>query len=720
MFWKPDYFESDFTKIHTKEELEKIEKEKNSQSMSSEWTTTNEDLWRYFGYEKWANNYVKLPWNLTMQVNQWMEFTDIWFLFLVLIPAILLFLPFRRNYYWFLIVIILILELLVFVKTDNNIIDNTKLSSFSTMSEEAKSAIFQRNDKVFSKSIFNKDIYDINISNYISRTDIKSLVNKETPYSVIEPKVKEAFYSELKDKVLNPELWNTLSINKKNLSKIDFEFIKELNSLTVNYSSFNKEITSIASLEEIINKLWLKEYKNSLINLWKQNRTTNQLISDFLASYNLPYWYIILLLIFIIPNLFFLLLLDNDKDWENSKILDLFKKNFVFASFYTFLWSISAFWIVWYWITMYFNFLIIIWIWIYFLSSYSDKDWEKIFYTKLFWSILLFLIIIIYFTNSVFPHSFLNLKWAWYQEYKIWTVKTVDAPYSYHQEYFKELFYLNIDQNKKEDFLKEYIKSDIKDIVPWIEKKDIETVRAILLEIKKRNDLLSKFATFSLNDIYKNISNPPEKYKNKDWVYRIWTFMKYHISENNTRLLEDGLLFNFSDYIYDKDSNKTVENFSKLWAKYLLVDLNAATIDKDERHNLTTRYEKLLSTFVSEKLELVDTDSICLRVALEDYNKSSKTEQDMKSFLEIAWVNYESYTNDWTQIPRTTKLLKCYNRINDLMNTIWAINTNSYTYLMNISNYMKQNKESYQTENQIYGFFQQQINHGFKVLFKIR
>jgi hypothetical protein len=49
----------------------------------------------------------------------------------------------------------------------------------------------------------------------------------------------------------------------------------------------------------------------------------------------------------------------------------------------------------------------------------------------------------------------------------------------------------------------------------------------------------------------------------------------------------------------------------------LLVDLNAATIDKDARHNLTTRFEKLLSTFRSDKLELVETDSICLKVALE-------------------------------------------------------------------------------------------------------
>jgi hypothetical protein len=60
-----------------------------------------------------------------------------------------------------------------------------------------------------------------------------------------------------------------------------------------------------------------------------------------------------------------------------------------------------------------------------------------------------------------------------------------------------------------------------------------------------------------------------------------------------------------------------------------LVDLNAATIDRDSRHNLTNRYEKLLSTFRSDKLKLVDTDSMCLKVALEKYRKDSKKDDYM-------------------------------------------------------------------------------------------
>ena len=43
------------------------------------------------------NNYVKLPYNLTMQVNQRGEFTDITYYYLAFIPAIVLFLAFTSK-----------------------------------------------------------------------------------------------------------------------------------------------------------------------------------------------------------------------------------------------------------------------------------------------------------------------------------------------------------------------------------------------------------------------------------------------------------------------------------------------------------------------------------------------------------------------------------------------------------------------------------------------
>jgi hypothetical protein len=184
-------------------------------------------------------------------------------------------------------------------------------------------------------------------------------------------------------------------------------------------------------------------------------------------------------------------------------------------------------------------------------------------------------------------------------------------------------------------------------------------------------------------------------------------------------LLWDGLIFQFNDYIYNKDVDITVNNFKKLWVWYLLADLNAATIDKDKRHNLTKRYEKLLKTFTSDKLELVDTDSICLKVALEDYKKSSKTEKELNEYMMIAWVNYESYDKQWKQINRGVKLLQCYNKIRVLMAED-KINNNNYPYLMWLYNYVKTNLNKFKDQNSFYAFLQQYVPHGYKVLFKIK
>jgi len=73
----------------------------------------------------------------------------------------------------------------------------------------------------------------------------------------------------------------------------------------------------------------------------------------------------------------------------------------------------------------------------------------------------------------------------------------------------------------------------------------------------------------------------------------------------------------------------------KLGLSYLLVDLNAATIDRDPRHDLTRRYEEMLKTFTSNKLKLIETDSICLKIALEDYKKSDKSAVAMSNYMII-------------------------------------------------------------------------------------
>lgn len=715
VWWTPERFKFDPKLIYTQEEINKINNEKQRQSISSEWTASNEDLWRYFGYETWINNYVKLPWNLTMQVNQSGEYTDIWFLFLALIPVIFLFLPFRRKEYAYLIVLLLVLELLVSIKGNNKLFENKDLSQIS---ETTKSIIFSPDNFVFEDNKSGKNIYNIDVTNYISASDINKLVTAENTFEAIKKRATELFYEELKAKVLNKDLWKDIVLTSNSLSDVDFELIKELRSLNSNFSTFNNNIDSVVALEKIITKNKLDSEKDALISLWKANRTTNQVISDFFSSFSLPYGYWIILLIFFLPVLFLLFTVDS-KDWKENTKLDLFKLNLIFASFYVFLWAISAFWIVWYWITMYFSFLLFIAIWAYYITSYTDEDSEKDFYIKWFGALIFSFIVLVYFVNSVFPHTFSNLKWAWYDQYKTWQVKTDEATYLYHPEYLKILFVTNIAEEKREEFLKENVSDDIEKLVTWIEKMDIYTVSALLKEVIQKYPNLKLSAEKSLDNIYKNISNPSEKYKNKLWIYRIWTFLSYHISENHKRLLEDSLVFNFSDYIYDSNISTTVENLKKLGLWYLLVDLNAPTIDKDERHNLTTRYEKLLSTFTSEDLELVETDSICLKLALEEFDKSKKLSEDRTRFITIAWVNYESYSEQWETINRWTKLMECYKTINDLIKNN-KIDNDNYNYLLNISNYIAQNKDKFKTENEIYALLQQQVVSWYKVLFKIK
>jgi hypothetical protein len=69
---------------------------------------------------------------------------------------------------------------------------------------------------------------------------------------------------------------------------------------------------------------------------------------------------------------------------------------------------------------------------------------------------------------------------------------------------------------------------------------------------------------------------------------------------------------------------------------YILVDLNAATIDKSPDGDLTKRYEEMLKSFTSDTLELVGSDSICLMLALEDYKNSSKKEADLDEYMKYA------------------------------------------------------------------------------------
>ena len=176
--------------------------------------------------------------------------------------------------------------------------------------------------------------------------------------------------------------------------------------------------------------------------------------------------------------------------------------------------------------------------------------------------------------------------------------------------------------------------------------------------------------------MYDAIIYPVDENKNQRNIYRIGTFLKYYTSENHKRLFEDNLVTKFNKYIYNEDVDVSIERLKKLDLDYLLVDLNAATIDKDPRGLLTQRYEKLLTTFTSDKLELIESDSMCLKIALEKYRQ----DKNMTEYLILAGGNHNSYIEDEI-VSRSQKITACIGFVYNLMQT-GGIDEGNYSYLV--------------------------------------
>ncbi len=570
--WEAKIFFPNYTRIHSQKYLDEIEKKQ--VIISNEWISSNEDMGRYFWYEKGINNYVKLLWNLTMQVNQKGEFTDISYIFLAFIPWLFLFLPYRKKYLHFFIYFSLLFLSCLFV--------------------------FK---------------------------------------------------------------WPSL------------------------------------------------------------------FLTNIFSSITLPFWYIYFFLFLLINILFFIFSLD----LKNNKLLELFIFNLIFGSFYVFLWAISAFWIVWYGIVMYLSFLIFLAFWLYYLFSYEEKDEDFEIQIRFFCSSVIFFLLIFYFFNSSISHLFINLKTAWYVEYKIWKMNENEAIFAVHPEYFDFMIEMNIAREKQEELITS-LKKELKDfiqttqyasnIIPILEKvkspKMFDGFLTELYGIESADMNIKREVRKIRNKLYFSIINPSKEQENKDIIYRVGTFMKYFVSDNNYRLYDDSLLFSFQKYLFDEsDINKAPERIKKLGMNYILVDLNAATIDKSPIGDLTKRYESVLKTFTSEKLELVSTDSMCLMMALEDYKKSGKTKEDMQEYMKYAWVNYDSLWADGTQYNRGEKLWICYTKINNLVNS-WAINDVQYPYLKWIYNYLKSENNTLKTQEDYSRFYMQYVPSWFKVLFRIK
>lgn len=563
-----DIFPIDYTKIYSQDELDAINTKALQTTMTESWTSSNEDLGRYFWYEKWVNNYLKLPYNLTMQSNQKGEYTDITFIYLALLP-ILLFLSYKSG--WF---------------------------------------------------------------------AVGTFVYLLIPLSLFFP-------------------------------------------------------------------------------------FSNHILTQFFSSFELPLGYGIIFAFFFIPALYLLYTLNKEK------FSQLMRLNIIFWMWYIFLWTVSAFGIVWYGISMYYIVLLILGIGIYYISSYSDRDEIKEITFKFFGSSIVLLIVSVYFFQSSFPHGFNNLTQASYPQFKSGELNNYVAIFQAQPNYYNVLLELNIKKEShtllQEKILSQTSNEKIKEILRENNAQSLDVFHQVLLELSKLENRensadirsIKKEATRLITLLYKNVLYPSDEFKNTKGIYRIGTFLRYFITNNYNRLYEDSLVTGFDTYFYDEnDRDRAPERMKKLGIEYFLVDLNAATIDKDPARNLTKRYENLLKTFTSDKIELLQSDSVCLKIALEEYNASQKSPEDFEKYLMFAWVNYESYTQSWETINRWVKQLACYNRILELIKENGKIDETHYSYLRPIERYLKEN--TFQSQEELVTFFRNYVGHGWMVLFRIK
>jgi hypothetical protein len=344
----------------------------------------------------------------------------------------------------------------------------------------------------------------------------------------------------------------------------------------------------------------------------------------------------------------------------------------IFMGIYAFLFMIAAFGIVWYGIVIYFGFFLIMgYSALTFLTDTDEKLSEEKESINLTLASILFIFIIVYFIRSAFPHGWNNLKSAYYNEYKYNTLSQEESIFAYRSDYLTPIATMNLkDISKIYDGIEGKMQSkQMKEIFASTDIKalPLDTAHSsIIMKYRNSTNALFKNDIRILGQhIYSQILYPPKENMNMGWIYRIGTFMTYLINENRRRYFDDSLVITFGDYFYDPSPEKTIERMKTLGLKYLLVDLNAATIDKDPRHALTDRAEKLLVTMNASNLKLISTDNFCLEMAISE-RKKWKLETNEK-FIDVAGTNYESYRSGVT-INRNQKLSNCHRYMISVIN----------------------------------------------------
>lgn len=364
--------------------------------------------------------------------------------------------------------------------------------------------------------------------------------------------------------------------------------------------------------------------------------------------------------------------------FEKTETNEKLKEILMFMGVYGFIFMISAFGIVWYGIVVYFGFFAIIGLGATLFNNYTpgEEKNEDLISVKLTLAVIFFILIGVYFLRSVFPHGWNNLRSAYYNEYKYNVLSQDEAIFAYRWDYVTPIATMNL--RSPQSIVQKIQELPLSDNLKKLfrengDKMTLSDVHQVILKLRTQDNAgLKKDAKTIGNFIYPKILYPSDAESNTGGIYRIGTFMTYLIDNNRKRYFDDSLVTGFSNYIYTPNPEETIERMRKMGLKYLLVDLNAATIDKDPRHDLTNRFERLLLTMRAKNLKLIDTDNKCLELALDEY-KSGRL-QDETSYINIAGTNYESYRSG-TTIWRNQKLYNCHQLIVSKLNGSGTLST---------------------------------------------
>ncbi|PID84335.1 hypothetical protein CSB09_01555 [Candidatus Gracilibacteria bacterium] len=395
-------------------------------------------------------------------------------------------------------------------------------------------------------------------------------------------------------------------------------------------------------------------------------------ISPILSGITLPNGYLVLLIGAFTWQIIVHLLVDNSHTMSRR-----YKYMSFFAMTYALLFLVSAFGIVWYGVLVYFMFFVLISLGFSEAISSTEHDNEASRFIKGSIAGVLFVSLGIYLSYSAPQHNWRNLSMAGYNEYKYRLLSQEEVIFRYRWEYLDSIATVNL-KDPKSAIAKSIQAFTLKDLQKRLPKPESLTpfeYQKILIGFndaikqnyfKGENQRVADDLKKAKEVFYNTILYPTKEEANTKGIYRIGTFMTYFIDNNRERYLDDNLITQFESYFYDEDPETTIDRMKKLGIGYLLVDLNAATIDRDPRHSLTRRFDHLLLSMRSKKLKLIDTDSICLRFAIDENKAGSFRSAD--DFLMIAGNNYIGYKSNGNPISPSQKIQACINNIYQKIN----------------------------------------------------